>query len=65
MKRKHVFTVEATVHHVDGPVRDGGAVGDAIEAALAGETLELTTDDARARSRYLVDDVEILEEVER
>jgi hypothetical protein len=49
------------VQHVDGPRRESADVAAAAVFAIAGESLELLTHEAfPVRSRYLVDDAEVI-----
>jgi hypothetical protein len=62
--RKMKFSVEVTVVHVVGPLREAEDVGDSIEAHFDDETVQLTTNEAfPVRSTYRVTEVEVLEEI--
>jgi hypothetical protein len=58
------FSVEVTIVHQVGPIREPDDVGGAVEAHFDGETVQLTTNEAfPVRSTYKVAEVEVLEEI--
>jgi hypothetical protein len=62
--RKMKFSVEVTIVHVVGPLREAEDLGDSIEAHFEDETIQLTTTEAfPVRSTYRVTEVEVLEEI--
>lgn len=63
-QRKMKFSVEIEIVHQIGPLHEAERIGDAIEAHIDGETVQLTTDEAfPVRSTYVISSVEVLEEL--
>jgi hypothetical protein len=58
------FSVEITIVHQVGPIREADDVSDAIESHIDGETVQLTTNEAfPVRSTYHITEIEVLEEI--
>lgn len=56
-----IVYLKLTLDHVDGPRRKADDVAAAAEAFAAGDTIELLTHEAfPVRSRYLIDDAQVV-----